>query len=69
MADKTFDHDVAPPPYGDAPRPQVISAKAARGGPLGGRLLAMMVAAIVLCAVASAVIEFLYWLRGYPEYP
>jgi hypothetical protein len=57
MADKIFDQVVI------TPHPRVISAEAARGGPLGGRLLVMMVAAVILCAIASAVIEFIYWAR------
>jgi hypothetical protein len=55
MADKIFDHAVT------TTHPRVISAEAARGGPLGGRLLAMMVAAVLLCAIASVAIEILYW--------
>jgi hypothetical protein len=57
MADKIFDHVVT------AQHPRVISAEAARGGPLGGRLLVMMVAAVILCAIASGVAEFIYWAR------
>jgi hypothetical protein len=64
MADKILDWDTTPRSPSDTTRPQVISADAARGGPLGGRLLAMMVAAIGLCIIASAAIEFLYWVRG-----
>jgi hypothetical protein len=56
MSEKIFDHVVT------ATHPRVISAEAARGGPLGGRLLAMLVAAVLLCAIASAVIEFLFWV-------
>jgi hypothetical protein len=36
MADKIFDH------VDTASHPRMISAEAARGGPLGGRLLAMI---------------------------
>jgi len=64
MADKIFDHNATPQSRSDALHPRVVSANAARGGPLGGRLLAMMVAAIVLCVMASAVIALLYWARG-----
>jgi hypothetical protein len=59
MADKIFDHKITSPPRKDALHPRVISPEAARGGPLGGRLLAMMVAAIILVVVASAIINFL----------
>jgi hypothetical protein len=61
MADKMFGQDVPPRSYSEGLHPQIISANAARGGPLGGRLLAMMIGAILLCVVASAAIEFLYW--------
>jgi hypothetical protein len=63
MAEKILSEDVVPRSCGDPLHPQVISANAARGGPLGGRLLVMMVAAIILCAAASAIIELLYWPR------
>jgi hypothetical protein len=61
MTDKRFGEEVVPRSCGDPLHPQVISANAARGGPLGGRLLIMMVAAVILCAAASAIIDFLFW--------
>jgi hypothetical protein len=59
MEDKIFDHVGNPRSY-SASHPQIISADAARGGPLCGRLLVMMIGAVLLCAVASAVIGLIY---------
>jgi hypothetical protein len=61
MSEKIFEHrGISAAPYRERMRPTIISASAARGGPLGGRLLAMMIAAIVLVVVGSALLDFLY---------
>jgi hypothetical protein len=59
MSTKIFDHPIIHRSE-DGRHPRIISPDAARGGPLGGRLLAMMIAAIILVIVASAIINYFY---------
>jgi hypothetical protein len=57
MSRQVEDDNIAPPPhYREGGRPQIVTSDTARQGPLGSRVLLVLVASLIAAAIAGVLL-------------